>query len=114
MLLNSDQYKFASLQYMGMAITGVTGFKVPRADFYSFGLTLTNLGGLSYYDLVTNYKYLDLYFSYLAIEMKFNFVCQDCTDSPIIYNNQFCVQQCPRGFGLFENNGLKFCDKCDI
>lgn len=46
--------------------------------------------------------------------MKFSFVCQDCTNSPIIYDNRFCVQQCPRGFGLTENNGLKFCDKCDI
>lgn len=114
-LLNNDQYRFSSLQNMGMAVTGLTGFKIPREDYYNFGITLSNLGGQSYYDLITNYNYFDLFFSYAAFQMKFNFVCQDCTNSTIIYDNRFCVEQCPRLFSISTDaNGLKYCDKCDV
>jgi hypothetical protein len=46
--------------------------------------------------------------------MNINYVCQDCTNSPIIYDNKFCVEECPRSFSISDNNGVKYCDKCDI
>lgn len=45
--------------------------------------------------------------------MKFNIACQDCPNSPIIYDNRFCVQQCPRSYSVtIQDNNVKYCDKC--
>lgn len=65
-IVNGNQYKFSSLQNMDMLMTGLTGFKIPRNDLYSFSLGFSNLGGQGYYSAISNYKYLDLFFAYIA------------------------------------------------
>lgn len=46
--------------------------------------------------------------------MQYPYVCQDCQDGTIIYNNNMCVKQCPRGYSIYDRNGVKFCDACNI
>ncbi len=47
--------------------------------------------------------------------MKINNVCDDCADnSTIIYNNQYCVKVCPRGYSQFIHENNIYCDRCDI
>ena len=72
------------------------------------------MGGDGYFTTNTNSKFLDVLISYFAIEMKMSAVCQDCSNSPLVFENKLCVQQCPRSYSVIESNGVKFCDKCDI
>lgn len=46
--------------------------------------------------------------------MKYNLVCRDCNKSPYIYNDRFCVTQCPKGFSVAEVAGAQVCDQCNI
>lgn len=73
---NSDQYKFNSLQNMDMLMTGLTGFQVPSKQLYYFELKFSDLGGKSYFQLNTNYKYFNLQVSFLAVDLKIAFSCQ--------------------------------------
>ena len=63
----SGEYKFSSLQNMDMLMTGLIGLKVPREDLYTFTLGINNMGGQSLYSMNTNFKYLDLSFTYLGL-----------------------------------------------
>lgn len=110
----NDQFKFSSLLNMDMTFAGINGIKALREDMFTISLSLTNLGGEAYFSINTNAKYLDSIASYFAVEMKTSFICQDCTSSPIIYEDKLCVQQCPRSYSIIDRNGAKFCDKCDI
>ena len=83
--LSNAQVKFSSLQNVDMLLTGLTGFNIPRDAFYEFGVSITDLIGQSYYNLITNIDYLETNFSHLGFDMKVNFACSDCPNSPIIF-----------------------------
>lgn len=109
-----NQYKTTSLQNTGMLFTGLTGSRVSRDTNTEISLSNTDLGGQLYFSVNTNFAYFESTFTFVGFEMKINYVCGDCANSPIIYDSKFCVQTCPRGFSLAESNTGKFCDRCDI
>lgn len=55
-----------------------------------------------------------MFFSYIAFEMKLEYVCRDCEGSPIIFESRACVSACPRSYSILEKDGNKFCDKCEV
>lgn len=97
-----------------MLLTGLNGFKLSRDTLYTFSLGINNLGGESTYQVYTNYNYFDVWISYIGFDMKISYVCQDCADGNLIYDNKFCVSQCPRGYSIYDRSGVKFCDLCSI
>lgn len=46
--------------------------------------------------------------------MKLQYVCDDCTNSTVIYDNKFCVEQCPRGFSQVKRFFNTYCETCSI
>lgn len=109
----TNQYRVGSLQNMNMLLVGLTGSRVSRDANSLVSLSYTDLGGQTYFSLASSSEF-ESTFAVVAFEMKIAFACQDCANSPIIYDNKFCVQTCPRSFSLSETNGIKFCDRCDV
>lgn len=94
---------------MNMIATGLSGFKIPRDQLYQFTLKFESYFGQSYFDVVTNFKYFLLDFTFIALEMKQKYVCEDCTNSPLIYENRFCVEMCPRGYSKMRRLDNDYC-----
>ena len=113
-LVNGEEYKFSSLSHMDLLLTGLNSFHIPRDRNYRFSLAYRSMFGQGYFSLQTPDPHLQTGFSYMAVEMIQKYVCEDCTDSPIIYENKFCVEACPRGFSITERLGNQYCDKCEI
>lgn len=63
---------------------------------------------------MSNKPYFELGFTYMAFEMQRKFVCDDCGNSPIIYEERYCVEACPRGFSKIQRLSNMYCDKCEI
>lgn len=42
------------------------------------------------------------------------YVCEDCTNSPLIFENKFCVEACPRGYSQVTRLNNIFCDICSM
>lgn len=95
-----------------MLFTGLTGITLPRGSFIDLSIAVRHLSGNSYHSLVSNVKYMPQYLTNFAFELKREFFCEDCPNSPIIYNNNFCVEVCPRSFSVSFQNGIQFCDTC--
>lgn len=45
---------------------GIIGLKTPRNQYYEFNVDMRDLGGLTYVNVINNFKYLELYFSVAA------------------------------------------------
>lgn len=113
-IFSNTQYKFQSLQSTGMVFSGFNGIKITRDTNSFFSLSNSDVGSNTFFSVESTFEFFEYNFTFIALEMKINYVCQDCPDSPIIHENKFCVQVCPRGFSLSEANGLKYCDRCEV
>lgn len=76
---------------MNMVAAGLLGLKVPRGQRYSFDLAFQSYLEQSYFDTQTNYNYFTVDVTFIAFEMQQKFICDDCPNSPVIYEDKFCV-----------------------
>lgn len=114
-LLNNVKHSITPLSNMGMLMTGLTSFHIPRSQSYQLNLAFDSYFGQGYFQAKTSHAFLPLNFTFLAMEMMQRFVCEDCPDNAsIIYDNKYCVQACPRGFSISSRLENSYCDKCDV
>lgn len=99
---------------MDMMFVGVNQFKVPRDSTSSVSLNFNNFMGQATLNVNTNIPYFAVGYTFLAFDMKQQFVCEDCTKSPYNFENRFCVEQCPRGYSQSKRLDSLYCDICSI
>jgi len=84
-LINGGEQKFTPLQNMDMIFVGMNQFKAPRDSFISISLNINNFLSQASFNLETNFAFFAVGYTYIAFQMKQQYVCEDCVKSPNIY-----------------------------
>lgn len=89
---------------MGMMLVGLSEFKVPRDQLYSSSLAFNYYMGQANFKADTNILYFGTGYTYIAFETRTQYYCENCPNSPIIFEEKLCVNECPRGYS--QSNGV--------
>lgn len=113
-LPGDGQYKFTPLQNMDMTLVGLNTFKAPRDRLLSLSLNFNNFLGQASFNLTSNTPYFTASYTFVAMEFKLQYICDDCPNSPAIYDGKMCVEKCPRGFSQTKRLLNIYCDVCSM